>query len=421
MNLSKLLIMIAGATGWDSVSFGNITTDDFPSTFADATNDNMAVDVKKLDVNKVLIAYSYYSLANVGGDGIMVAQIDPNTGVVTFGTPVSYGTMFDYTDANTPYYMFGDGIAVLSTTSFVLGWTNLAGEGKCRAATVSGTTITLNAAVTNIQTTSAVSIRYVNVCALNATTVMFIYRVWGSTGIRASLHTVSGTVMTYRSNILISGFNPYSLSIKRIDDTRALVSLGGGLAGYNMLRVLTYSGNTISAGTAFTINAGIVDDISFVLFDTSNFAAFFEFSGVLHFCRYSISGTTITQASAAFVNYSSKMPVFTYSARSNVYGSGFEIIKQEGSSYILASCSHVGTSVNDARPYLYVFRFTPATDSITLISKTYLRSVDTTYTRWGSSYISFQFDVLNDKFLVMFGFFQQGGTSYTMKLIKVRV
>lgn len=421
MNLQKLLLMISNAGGWDNLSPSSITADDYASTFGDANDDNFAAAIQTLDTNKVVIAYAYFAVGSTSGSNrLVVAEVNPTTGVVTFGTPADFGSVYSDAAVAAPSYIFDRSIAILSTTAFVFAWTDVSGYGKCRVGSVSGTTITLGT-VNNIQTNSNVTIRYISAMAFDATRVVFVYRVWGGTNIRASHHTVSGTTLTYRSIITFTANVAYTMYLSFLDSTHILVSLGNGSnAGYNSLSILSYSGTTLSVGTLLQISTATAAEVSTVVLSTTTFVAFFRESNVWKFKRYSVSGTTITQVSASAVSFESLVPTATLRITTLPLGAAMVLVKTEGTSYILSFCIQLGNDTNTLRPHLCVFRFVPATETITRIASVYLFTSTTAYSRWAATLGVLHFCVLNSSFITGYGFIKDG-TTYTMKLIKIRV
>lgn len=425
MSVKNMLMGIAGALGskWERLTLNDATAVSLGTGFTNQNWQDCAI--KKLSANSVVIVYAYYNNSGVGALNAVIASVDADYNV-TLGSPLSLGSTYYDTSNYNSIYMFMHSLTVLSLTSFVFGWTDGNGNGKCCACTVSGTTITKGTTV-NIQTTSNVLMRYINAIALSSTEVMFVYRNYSNNYMVASLHSVSGTTMTYRSNVTLSTSIFYSINIQVLDAYRILVSLGSGGSTGAFCTVVYFSGSTIAKGANYTIPTvggwqNWISDITTIKLSLTSYV----FIGVsTEVAKAETFMVPITVDGSTTVTFGTRFSVTTqYNNLSTTddiapaYWGYPIILEQSGNITYYMQLFYTGTETTSSRPAAFIFKLI-GTSTLVFIRSVNLFSSTTLYTRFNAAGSApFLGDLVTKDFVGCVVVTKDGAT-YDIKFLKI--
>ena len=220
------------------ISIGNTYT-----ILSNITSDSDAfVNMKLLDKNKIIIAYSGYKTTTV------VCTIS--------GSEITVGTHVELGSGSSSYPDIGNQIGIIDNSTVFLCWcrkrnsTSSTYGIKAVILNISGTTITSNT-ITNISTPNGGSIEYLSLSMMSKTKAMLFYRdVYDDSQGQSLVFTISGTTVTasstkytfYAGDLSNSG----NLNSLPINSTQAILvyPASGGWAA-----IATLSGDTISFGS----------------------------------------------------------------------------------------------------------------------------------------------------------------------------
>ena len=212
------------------------------------------VNMKLLDEDKIIIAYSGYATSAV------ICMIS--------GSEITVGTHLTIGAGSSSYPDIGNQLGVIDKSTVLLCWcrdrnsTSSTYGLKAVILNISGTTITANM-TTNISTPNGGSLEYLSMSMMSKTKAMLFYRDVNNNSQGQSLvFTISGTKVTASSNkyTFYAGDlnNSGSLNSLPINSTQAIlvypVSGGWGV-------IATLSGDTISFGNAVNFRASQCNEI----------------------------------------------------------------------------------------------------------------------------------------------------------------
>ena len=231
------------------------------------------LSVAKLTTTTAVILYNSYTNNNIYA---VVASIAGTT--VTYGTAVVVRSNFSPQQAS---------VCALSSTLCLVGYeTTASNHFGAKTLSISGTTITVNAEVTNgIVSTGIV------MCPLTSTTALAMYY--------SSLVVISvaGTVPSFGTAVS-TGLAANYKSISQLSSTKAII-LYDGTSSYPTANVVSVGGTTVTIGSPLVIQSVATGQLTSViaLSDTTAVAEVTGASSILQLVPLTISGTTVTAGS----------------------------------------------------------------------------------------------------------------------------
>ena len=226
-----------------------------------------------LSTTSVIIFFNSYTN---NGLYAIVASISGTT--VTYGSAVLVRTDFSPQVAS---------ICALSSTLCLVGYeTTASNYFGVKTLSISGTTITVNAEVTNGTVSQIVSVR-----ALTSTTALAVYNA------AAVVISVAGTVPSFGTPASI-GLSANYRSLALLSSTKAIV-LYDGTSSYPTANVISVSGTTVTVGSALVIQSVATGQLTSVigLSETTAVAEVTGAANILQLIPLTISGTTVTAGS----------------------------------------------------------------------------------------------------------------------------
>jgi hypothetical protein len=242
----------------------------------------------KLSSTKVLFAYAFFAS---GTHNAYVVSVS--------GTTLSLGAVNNLTDTNTIRFTSLD---TLSSSAAIYHYsTNASSDGTVRILTVSGTTITENAAF-SYDAGAAFNSYNGSVAALSSTKAVVVYADFNNSNRpTGQVLDIAGTVITgntnYQLQTVASETNVYHrMWVSSLDSTRCVVA-------YNNSPTTTYAFAISEAATVLTAGAlttlqsgGLISNISvFALSSTRALVASYINNADIAAWEISISGTTVTE------------------------------------------------------------------------------------------------------------------------------
>lgn len=233
------------------------------------------ISMARLTATTAVIVYCSYA-----NDGLYAVVASVSGTTVTYGSTVLIRSNFSPTQAS---------ICALSSTLCLVGYeTTASNHFGAKTLSISGTTITVNAEVTNgITSTNIV------MCALTATTALAMY--YSS----LVVISVSGTTPSFGTAVS-TGLTANYKSISPLSSTKAII-LYDGTSSYPTANVVSVSGTTVTIGSALVIQSVGTGQITSViaLSDTTAIAQMTGAASVVQVAPLTISGTTVTAGSVS--------------------------------------------------------------------------------------------------------------------------
>jgi len=284
---------VVGTISGTSISFGT------PVVFA---SESCTYTSTTFDTNagKFLIVYT-----GTGDDGKGIV------GTVS-GTSVSFGSAATFDSTRVSYKSVK--YNTFEQKSVVAWKSEFDNRGRCRVATISGTSVSFGGDTTfETSVTAYVSVGYDSV---NQKTVIF----WQDTSTqrgRAVVGTISGTTITYNTEVIFSGSTDALYIANAFDpNTGKFAVFYAGASNYGQAVVGTVSGTDISFGSAVTFSsAGGTISISATYDATASkvVVAYGSSSSNKNIIQSGlISGTSITFDTATENNYSTDSTAIVY-------------------------------------------------------------------------------------------------------------
>jgi len=219
------------------------------------------LDIAKIDTGKVVVSFS-----------VGTSNGSAKIGTVS-GTDITYGSATVYRATNTGIQT----VAILSTTSFVVAYREIAvsGDGYARVGTVSGTDITFGTEVA-IGTVLPGNDRILDTVAFSATKFVILYRSTANLG-KAKVGTVSGTDITWGTEgEFLGSVGPDNFEAEKINSSQFILSYRDNL-NTGQTKIGTVSGTTVTFGSATQHGSGSGTKYnSPVLLDSNKFVVCFK-------------------------------------------------------------------------------------------------------------------------------------------------
>ena len=238
--------------------------------FPDSQDITGILSIATLSTSKVAILYTSFSNDNIYA---VIASISGTT--VTYGTSVVVRSIYSPSRAS---------ICALSSTLCLVGYETVAGNlFGTKTLSISGTTIAVNAEVTNLTVSSTIS-----VTALTSTTALAVYNS------NAVVISVAGTVPSFGTPASI-GLSASYRSLSTLSSTIAVV-LYDGTSSFPTANVISISGTTVTVGSALIIQSVATTQLTSVI-GLSATTAIAEITGaanVVQVVPLTISGTAVT-------------------------------------------------------------------------------------------------------------------------------
>lgn len=256
---------------------------DFSNLYALGTATSF--EVCTLDTNKLLIMYST-AATNLS---VVVATVDPTTGVLTFGTPYTLTSATSYGQMS---------ICVLSTTKAIIVYYNGATTAHmgARVLTIADTAISAGAEYTIPNGTGPTSVTKVD-----TDKAVVAYGYTGNTAVRVL--SVSGTTITGGTEVIVDAILHSNLRIKQVDTNVAVLTYMQATTFYLVAVHIGVSGTTVTAQTPVVLDAvshsgGV---FSFQVLSTTRAAIYAGLTAAPwdSLQLINISGTTITAGTQA--------------------------------------------------------------------------------------------------------------------------
>jgi hypothetical protein len=245
-----------------------------------------------LDSSRVLVAYRDVGNSNYGT--AIVLSISGTT--ITALSPA-----FVFESASTSYIS----ACVLDSSRVLVAYCVGSNSGTAIVLSISGTTITAPSSAFVFESAST---NHISACVLDSSRVLVAYQDVGNSSFgTAIVLSISGTTITAPSPAFVfeSASTNY-ISACVLDSSRVLVAYrDSGNSSYGTARVLSISGTTITAlSPAFVFESASTSYISACVLDSSRVLVAYRDGGNYDYGTaivLSISGTTITAPSSAFV------------------------------------------------------------------------------------------------------------------------
>lgn len=254
----------------------NLTVTAFPQLSAGTSSTFITgqvtgiLSLTQLTTTTAVILYGHF-----GNNGIFAVVASISGTVVTYGTTVLVRSNFSPQTAS---------ICALSSTLCLVGYETTAGNlFGTRTLSISGTTITVNAEVTNVAVSQIISVR-----ALTSTTALAVFNA------DAVVISVAGTVPSFGTPASI-GLSANYRSLSILSSTKAIV-LYDGTSSYPTANVISVSGTTVTVGSALVIQSVATNQLTSVI-GLSATTAIAEITGaanVIQVVPLTISGSTVT-------------------------------------------------------------------------------------------------------------------------------
>ncbi|MBT4349426.1 prepilin-type N-terminal cleavage/methylation domain-containing protein [bacterium] len=261
LSADKVVAAVNDTSGRDTVTdIGDISAN--PTTWAGDQDMNAALPrymkLKTLDSTHVVLAYADRSDSDAGK--VRVGTVGAST--ITWGTEATFNTGGTY----------AIGLAILDDSNFVVTYRDIGdtNNGKARAGSVSGTTITWETAEIDFDTGTVYG--YMDASGLSSSKFITMYNDGGdATQSIAIVGTVSGSNITFGTRVDVSTVLSTFNTVETIDSTHAVLvwTNSSNIAKAN---IATISGNEITMlDTPVSFGTNNIKFPSVTLLDENNF------------------------------------------------------------------------------------------------------------------------------------------------------
>lgn len=243
----------------------------------------------KIDESRVLIAYRNESGGIYGT--ALIATIS--------GATITYGSEYVFNNSGTTYIS----PCLVDVDKVLIAYINDAYKAYSIIGTINGTTITYGTPKVIGSGSSSYVDTYPKVVTLETNKVLMCWdysRASSSTtyGLKACVLTISGTAIAKGTVNNIEGYQHIYLSLVKLSSTSAFLAYSStNNSNYGRARVLTISGTTVTANTAYTFNTGTTYDTMSCLVDTNKVLIAYRDFNSSSYCAAiiaTISSTVIT-------------------------------------------------------------------------------------------------------------------------------